>query len=479
MEWTSKYRPTSIGEVRGNTDAITELQNWAENWSADEPAVILHGVPGIGKTTAAHALANDMSWQSMEMNASEQRTKDVVNRVAGGAANMGTLTQGASGKRLVILDEADSLHGNVDRGGSSAMTSIVKDAQQPVVLIANDFYEMSNTLRNSCKAIEFELVDQTRIESLLRDISNEEDIDCTDTAIETIAEKADGDVRAAVNDLQAVGSHGDETITVEDLPTQTRDREENIFPFMDAVLKEDNPLEAKKKARQVDETPDTLFQWIEDNIVQEYSPEELSTAYTALSRADKWLGRVYSSDHNYKYWRYANDQMTAGVAASRNGYHGGWTRWSPPSLWRKLGSTRGTRNTRNAISEELVSELVISINTAKTSVLPFVESMTHHCKPRDLTTDIVSVYGFDESQLAFITGSGENTNKVEDIVSEASERRLNEASKHIDESESSSGSTDEDNSLSQSTDAGTSTDNHTDTQTDTTTETDGEQTTLF
>lgn len=432
MEWTSKYRPQSISNLRGNSDSINELQTWAENWSPDEPAVILHGVPGIGKTTAAHALANDMSWQSMEMNASEQRTKDVVNKVAGGAANMGTLTQGATGRRLVILDEADSLHGNVDRGGSGAMTSIVKDAQQPVILIANDFYEMSNTLRNSCKSIEFELVSQSEIESLLHDICDEEGIQCTDRAVSTIAEKADGDVRAAVNDLQAVGSHGDEKITVDDLPTQTRDREENIFPFMDAVMKEDSPLEAKQKARQVDETPDNLFQWIEDNIIKEYSGDELSDAYTFLSRSDKWLGRVYSSDHNYKYWRYANDQMTAGVAASRNGYHSGWTRWGPPSLWRKLGSTRGTRNTRNSITKELVSELVVSINTAQTSILPFIQSMIHHCKPRDLTTDIVSIYRFDESQVSFITGSGENTNKVEDIVTEASDRRLDEAAKHID-----------------------------------------------
>jgi replication factor C large subunit len=333
---------------------------------------------------------------------------------------------------------------------------------------------MSNTLRTSCKEIEFELVSDSKIVALLSEISEQENVNCTDEALHTIAEKADGDVRAAVNDLQAVGSHTTDEITVDDLPTQTRDREENIFPFMDAVLKEDSPQTAQQKSRQVDETPDTLFQWIEDNIIKEYSTQELSQAYTSLSNADKWLGRVYSSDHTYKYWRYANDQMTAGVAASRNGYHGGWTRWGPPSLWRKLGSTRSARNTRSSIAEEIADEIVVSVRTAKTSIIPFLQVITHHCKPRELTVTLVSVYGFDESQLSYITGSGEDTNKVQDIVSDGSEKQLDDLVTGADSSPNTSSPT------PNTTTAAPNEQNETTENTSSTeTETDDEQTTLF
>lgn len=424
MDWTAKYRPTSLDDVRGNDEAIRELRKWADNWQSHQDAVILHGRPGVGKTTAAHALANDNGWESMEMNASEQRTKDVVGRIAGGAANNGTIQAGGAGRRLVVLDEADSLHGNVDRGGTGAMTDVVKEAQQPVVLIANDFYEMSNGLRNACQDIEFDLVDESAIARFLRDICESEGIDYTRDALKTLAADADGDVRGAVNDLQAVAmSLGDEALTVDDLSTGSRDREENIFAFLDTVLKEGTPEVAMRAARDVDETPDDLIQWIEDNIVQEYNPRELDSAYDSLARSDVWLGRVYSGDHNYKYWKYASGLMTAGVAESRSGRHSGWTRWGPPSFWQKLGSTRSKRDTRDAAAQAIGQNARVSMSVAKNDVLPFLSAITHHCKNRDATVAMAATLDFDAETVSFVTGSGESTNKVQDIVADAAEKR--------------------------------------------------------
>lgn len=427
MEWTSKYRPETLDDVRGNGDAIRDLRKWADTWESHKEAVILHGRPGIGKTTAGHALANDMGWESIEMNASEQRTKDVVNKIAGGAANMGTLHGGVSGKRLVILDEADSLHGNYDRGGTGAMTGVVKEAEQPVILIANDFYEMSNGLRNACQDIEFELVDTSPLARFLRDICEEEGIEYTNDALKAISEKADGDVRGAVNDLQAVAMNVDGKLTVDDLPTSTRDRKENLFAYLDLLLQEGSPQDAHEAARSVDETPDNLFQWIEDNIVNEYNEDELWSAYSHLARADEWLGRVYSSDHNYKYWKYANDQMTAGVANSRDGHHGGWTRWGPPSFWRKLGSTRGKRDTRDSIARRIAENSAVSMETAKDEVMPFLAAITHHCKNRETTVAMTALYEMNEKEVSFITGSGETTNKVQGIVDDAEDLRAEAA----------------------------------------------------
>lgn len=435
MEWTAEYRPQSVGDVRGNSEAIRDLREWADTWDSHGEAVILHGRPGVGKTTAAHALANDHDWESIEMNASEQRTKDVVNKIAGGAANMGTLHGGVGGKRLVILDEADSLHGNVDRGGTGAMTSVVKEAEQPVILIANDFYEMSNGLRNACQDIEFDLVESSTIARFLRDICEDQGIEYTNEALKAIAEKSDGDVRGAVNDLQAVTANIEKSLTVDDLPTGTRDREENIFAFLDILLKEGTVQRAHQASREVDEDPESLFQWIEDNIVKEYQGDDLWEAYSALARSDEWLGRVYSSDHNYKYWKYANDQMTAGVADSRSNHHGGWTRWGPPGFWRKLGSTRGKRDTRDSIAQRIGEDTVVSLETAKDDVLPFLASITHHCKNRETTVAMAAQYDLDASDISFITGSGETTNKVQGIIEEAEDLQREAAVANVDHSE--------------------------------------------
>ncbi|MDJ1431576.1 replication factor C large subunit [Halostagnicola sp. A-GB9-2] len=427
-DWTETYRPTTLSEVRGNNKARDQLEEWAETWDDHRDAVIVHGSPGVGKTSAAHALANDMGWPVMELNASDDRQADVIERIAGEAAKSGTLTAGETGRRLVILDEADNFHGNADYGGSREVTRVVKDAEQPIVLVANEFYEMSQSLRNSCETIEFRDVSTRSIVPVLRDICRREGIDFDEDALKAIADSTSGDLRSAVNDLQAVAEETDR-LTVEDVVTGERDTTEGIFDYLDALIKEEDAEGALKSSYDVDETPDDLINWIEDNVPKDYEGDELADAYEFLANADRWLGRVRATQ-DYSYWRYASDNMTAGVAASRRGSKGGWTRYGPPSYWSKLGRTRGARDTRDSIAERIAEREGTSVGTARREIVPFLESMTHHCKPRDLTVTMAAAYELDADEISFITGSGADTNKVESIVEDAEERTAEVAVEH-------------------------------------------------
>ncbi|ACV13172.1 AAA ATPase central domain protein [Halorhabdus utahensis DSM 12940] len=420
-DWTEIHRPSTLAEVRGNDKARDALREWAESWPDHREAVVLYGSPGIGKTSAAHALANDMDWPTIELNASDSRTKDVIEQVAGEAAKSGTLAQGGSGRRLVILDEADNLHGNVDRGGTRAITSLVKEAQQPIVLIANEFYEMSKGLRNACRDIEFRDVSTRSIVPVLRDICRQEDVGFEKEALRKIAEMNDGDLRGAINDLQAI-AEGRDTVTEDDVVTSERDRTTDIFSFLDTVLKEADAQEALEASYDVDETPDDLISWIEDNVPKDYEGAELARAYRSLANADRWLGRVRATQ-NYTFWRYASDAMTAGVAAARSGEKGGWTRYGPPSYWSKLGRTRGARDTRDDVARAIATTSGVSMSTARREVLPYLETMTHHCKNRELTVSMTAAYDLDADHVAFITGSGADTNKIASIIEDAAERR--------------------------------------------------------
>ncbi|SDR10833.1 replication factor C large subunit [Natronobacterium texcoconense] len=427
-DWTEKYRPTTLSEVRGNNKARDKLKEWADTWDEHRDAVIVHGSPGIGKTSAAHALANDMGWPVMELNASDSRGADVIERIAGEAAKTGTLTSGGAGRRLVILDEADNFHGNADYGGSREVTRVVKDANQPIVLVANEFYDMSQSLRNACETIEFRDVSKRSIVPVLRDICRREGIEFEEEALESIAEDTSGDLRSAVNDLQAVAEEA-ERLTVEDVVTGERDTTEGIFDYLDTLIKEEDAEGALRASYDVDETPDDLLNWIEDNVPKDYEGEELADAYEFLANADRWLGRVRSTQ-NYSYWRYATDNMTAGVAASRQEPKGGWTRYGPPSYWSKLGRTKGTRNTRDAIAERIAEREGTSVATARREILPFLSAMTHHCKNRELTVQMAAVYELDEKEVSFVTGSGKDTNKVQSIVEDAEERRTEATVEH-------------------------------------------------
>ncbi|AXG07869.1 replication factor C large subunit [Haloplanus rubicundus] len=426
-DWTEKYRPSTLSAVRGNDKARDALAEWAKTWDDHREAVVVHGSPGVGKTSAAHALATDMGWETVELNASDQRTADVIERFAGRAAQNATLVGSVGGgdddgRQLVILDEADNIHGNYDRGGASAVTRVVKDAGQPIVLIANDYYDMGRGLRNACREIEFRDVSARSIVPVLRDICRREDVEFEADALDRIAEINDGDLRSAVNDLQAA-AEDDRRLTVDDVVTSDRDRSLGVFPFLDAVLKEESPEEAIGSAYRVDETPDDLTKWIAENVTKVYDGAELARAYDHLANADRWLGRVRASQE-YGYWRYATDALAGGVAASRDGSKGGWTRFNRPQFWPSSDST----------ADEVVRKVAenggFSMATARREVIPFLAAMTHHCKPRELTVAMAAYYGLDEAAVSFVTGSGETTNKVESIVADAEELREAEMEEH-------------------------------------------------
>lgn len=419
-DWTDRYRPTTLEELRGNNKARDQLREWADSWPEHREPVILHGEPGVGKTSAAHALAADKGWDTVEMNASDNRTRSAIERVVGEAATSGTLTAGEAGRRLLILDEADNFHGNADRGGSRAVTEILKEADQPVVLIANEFYELSRTLRDRCQDIEFRSLSTRSIVPVLRDICRKEGIEFEESALETLAETADGDLRSAINDLQVIAESTDR-ITSEDIITSDRDQTVGIFPFLDAVLQDASPQEALQTAYTVDETPDEMLAWIDGNVSKDYSGSELTRAFRQLATADRWLGRVYATQE-YSFWRYATDAMVAGVAASRDGEKHGWTRYQPPQFRSKLGRSSGRRNTRDEIARRIAEQSGMSIATARQAVLPFLSAMIQYCRPRELTVAVAAAYDLDKSELAFITGSGADTNKVASIIESATEQ---------------------------------------------------------
>jgi hypothetical protein len=205
--------------------------------------------------------------------------------------------------------------------------------------------------------------------------------------------------------------------------TADRDRAMDLFPFLDVVLKEESAEEALQSAYRVDETPDDLTKWIENNLLGVYEPGEAARAYDALANADRWLGRVRATQ-NYSYWRYATDNAAAGVAAARDGTSGGWTRYSRPQFW------PSSDDTADEVCQQIAERGGMSLDIARREVLPFLSAMTHHCKPRELTVAMAAAYDFDEAAVSFVTGSGESTNKVESIVDDAEALREDAIEEH-------------------------------------------------
>ena len=362
MDWAEKYRPQHLKEVVGNSPALREMLDWARSWTPGSKPLILYGKPGTGKTSSAYALAHDMNWEVIELNASDQRTKGLIDRVAGNASTSGTLT--GSQRRLILLDEADNLQGTADRGGARAILDIIRTSQQPIIMVANDLYGLPPELRSRGNLVQFKALQARSIAPHLKFICTSEKMTCSDTALRVIAERANGDMRAAVNMLYASAS-GKRNITEDDVHTSEKDVRSTIFSLLTTLFSKNSDEELFRKSYELDDTPDAIEQWIEANVHAINDQGRIADAYRCLSRADEYIGNTFRAQY-YTLWRYATAVMLLGVSSAAGG-HGIHERITSPGRWRKMAAMRQQRGTRIGLMSKLATALHISQQTLRGS----------------------------------------------------------------------------------------------------------------
>ena len=427
VKWTEKYRPDSLKQVLGNGKAIEELRAWAASWEKGVPitgAAILYGPAGTGKTSAALALARELDWDYIEMNASDARTAGMIQKIAGPASRSMTF----SGKpRLVILDEADNLHGTADRGGAAAMLKLVRDTRQPVLLIANEYYEIEKPLRDAIKGIQFRSVRSTTIAQALREICRAEAVECDPDALMMIAERAGGDMRSAINDLQAA-AQGQATLKLEDVATAERDVKSSIFKVLEVIFKGNKAQEALQASYDLDESPEDLINWVDENLPLAYAGQDLWQGYESLARSDIFLGRVRRRQV-YGLWRYATYLMTGGVQAAKAAGRHGYVAFRPPSLWRRMGQTKKARSIRDSAARKIGRHCHVSAAFARAELMGFVGLLLADKKK---AAPLAAALALEPEEIALLLGSTPTTKKVQSIYEEAMKLRAAEVFEEIE-----------------------------------------------
>lgn len=426
LDWAEKYRPRSLKDVAGNPTAIREFEAWATGWERGTPkkkAVILAGNPGIGKTSAAHALAKDFGWGVIEMNASDTRNATAVREIATRGALYETFTDEGDfirhqegGRKLIILDEADNLFGRQDYGGIGAITDTIRRAQQPIALIVNDLYELtrrSSALKRLCDTIKFRKPRQATVEKILRDIARAEDVEVEAAVVEFVADRAGGDIRSAINDLQSLAV-GKEVVREKDLLSLGyRDERKEVFQVLREIFHSGSVEDARRAAREVDEDPERLIMWIDENLPFEYrDPHDLTRALGRLVRADEYLGRV-RRERQYGMWRYAGDLMTGGTATARREEPAGG-RYRFPLWLAKMSRSRGVRATMDSILGKLGAAVHLSKRGTREHLLPLFRLLFRQIEGfrvrQALTLDLTA------REIAFLLGEKEDGKAVQRVL---------------------------------------------------------------
>jgi replication factor C large subunit len=283
-----------------------------------------------------------MGWDLIELNASDKRTFDVIKRVAGTAATTGTLFEGAKGKRLVVLDEADNVYTRADRGGYRAIAELLKSTNNPVMLIANNLYAIPWEIRGMCMAVNFRRFPPEAIAQVLDRICR---------------------------DLQAVAM-GKRRLAVKDLALYKRDRELDVFKMLSQLLRAGSCKEARELLWALDMPPEDVLAWINENIPRMLvDPTDLARTYDALSRADIFFARTRKRQA-YKLWGYASDLMTAGVAIAREGQLQ-YVKFQLPSSITRFARTRAARATRDNIARKIALRCHVSSRDARKHYMPY------------------------------------------------------------------------------------------------------------
>jgi replication factor C large subunit len=391
MDWAEKYRPAHLADIVGNATAVRQMADWAKTWTNKSRPLLLYGKPGIGKTSSAWALASDMGWEMIELNASDQRTAAVIERIAGSGSTTASLT-GASHK-LVVLDEADNLQGTADRGGAKAIVECINRAQQPMILIANDLYGLSPEIRSRCEPVQFKAVQARSIVPRLKYLCSAENVICSDTALRVIAESAEGDIRSAVNMLYA-SAIGRTTLDDDQVHTSQKDERVSIFTLITALFGRSTDEELIRLSWEVDDTPETIEQWVEGSVhlIPDFSGTE--RAYRYLSRADEYLGYTYRRQY-HTLWRYATAIMLLGVADAAGG-KGIHARIMPPERWQKMSTAKKQKSIRVSTLNKVASLMHIPQNTLREQYLGTVSLLIEH-DPAGFARDL----SFDADQLNF------------------------------------------------------------------------------
>jgi replication factor C large subunit len=398
--WTKKYEPKKISEIQGHQKDIDKILDYIKNYKKQKKkSLLLYGQSGGGKTSAIHAIANELGYELIEVNASDERNKDALDLKIGNSINQKSLFM-LLGK-IILIDEIDGLSGFYDRGATTEIVSMIKNSKYPIIMTANDpFDKKFSSIRQTSEMIEFNTLSYTSIAKILERICENENIKCEKDILSSLARRAGGDARGAINDLQSISS-GKKEIKKEDLEMSgQRNQKESVMQSLMKIFKTTDMNLAVSAFDACNIDQDEQFLWLEQNIPLEYEKtNEIYRAFNFLSKADVFRGRITRQQH-WHFQYIINFLLTCGVALSKEEKYKKFVSYKRNDRILSIWILNNANAKKKSICEKIAKKNHQSIKSVFKENILFYKMIAR--QNENFLKGLVEEYSLDEDEAAWL-----------------------------------------------------------------------------
>lgn len=268
IAWSSVVFGTGVPEDSRGLERVDALGR------PHKKVLLIHGPPGIGKTTVAHILAKQAGYDVVEINASDERSGPQVRTKIQNSMNNHRVI--GSGKPVCIV--ADEIEGAAESGFIRVLLNMIESdsralnqrqqhqqqksskkkkknspklMQRPIIAICNDLYAPSlRELRNHAEVVTYTNISNHTMVNRLRDICRIEKINLDTSELKEISETTQGDLRSSLNILQfGITRNPDGSVAKKDLNKNWSALANRVFKRDNTVSKD---IDAKCVIREID-----------------------------------------------------------------------------------------------------------------------------------------------------------------------------------------------------------------------------------
>ena len=288
--WVEKYRPTKVSECVLPTELKETFQTFVDQGNV--PNLLLTGTAGVGKTTIARAMLNELDCDSIIINGSMKGNIDTLRTEIQQYASTVSL---AGGRKYVILDEADYLN---PQSTQPALRNFMEEFSRNCgfILTCNFQNRIIDPLQSRCSVVHFTIPKDEKPKMAaeffkrVKGILEKENVEYNTQVVAEVIKRYFPDFRKVLNELQRYGSSGTITSSVLSLVSDI-----SISELIDTLKQRKFTDMRNWVAHNVDNDPDTIYRKLYDGANQYVA--ESSIPKLVLIIADYQYKNAFVADH--------------------------------------------------------------------------------------------------------------------------------------------------------------------------------------